>query len=802
MDKQYDFNINEKEIQDFWKKNQIFKFDESSDEELYSIDTPPPTVSGKMHIGHCFSYAQQDIVARYARLAGKNVFYPFGTDDNGLPTERLVEKLKGVRATKMARKDFIELCKDTLQEILPDFVGDWKKLGMSCDFDLYYSTIDDNSRKISQASFIDLYEKNRAYQLEAPVVWCPNCQTAIAQVEMEDSKSESRFCDIVFKLENGEDLIISTTRPELLSSCAAIFVHPEDKRYSDKVGRKAKVPLFNHEVPILQDPRAQIDKGTGAVMCCTFGDSTDIEWYKAHKLPLILSIDKAGRMTDAAGKYKGLTTKEARAQIISDLEDAGLKVGEKKITHDVNVHERCKTEVEIINSKQWFIRYLDLKNRFLQAKDELIWYPDFMKSRLENWIKGLQWDWCISRQRFFGVPFPVWYCDDCKEIKLAEKEDLPVDPISDKPKTPCAKCGGSNFTPEYDVLDTWATSSLTPQIAISLVGNEQLKEKLFPMTLRPQAHDIISFWLFNTLAKAVMQEDKNPWKNVMISGWVLDPQGRKMSKSLGNVIEPEKVRDSFGADAIRYWACGASLGQDISYTEEEVRVGKKTVLKLWNAARFCKLQFDVNDFKPSGLKSNFIEDEWIEAKRILAGNEFVGHMENYQLAHARDVLDKFFFEDFADNYLEIIKERIYGNDPKSKESALETIYKCLLAIIALYGTIVPHVAEKIFQTVFAKTRSEKSVCLLKYSDLDLAFKNTSRTIEGEMEDIKLIISEIRKYKSERQLSMKSPINEIIVEAEDDYQKYFVLLKNVSNAKNVKLGRGDTKITDKIKIKIS
>jgi len=645
LDKNYNFKEREEHWKKYWQEHKTYAFDVESSKEIYSIDTPPPTVSGKMHIGHAYSYTQQDIIARYQRMTGKNVFYPFGTDDNGLPTERLVEKLKGVKATKMERSEFIDLCKNILKEILPDFIEDWKKIGVSCDFNLYYSTIDDNSRKISQQSFIDLYNDNRAYQLEAPVVWCPTCQTAISQVEMEDEEHESKFCDIVFKVDD-KDLIISTTRPELLSSCAAIFVNPEDKRYTDVVGKKATVPLFNHEVPIMTDKRAQIDKGTGAVMCCTFGDSVDIEWYKAHKLPLVMSIDKTGHMTDKAGKYKGIAAKEAREAIITDLEAAGLKVAEKNIKHALNVHERCKTPVEIIESKQWFIKYLDLKEQFKEAGSKLDWHPKFMNSRLVNWIDGLQWDWCISRQRFFGVPFPVWYCKECGETKLADKEQLPVDPISDKPTSPC-KCGSTGFKPELDVLDTWATSSLTPQIAASLVSNDDTRAKLFPMSLRPQAHDIISFWLFNTLAKSMMHENKAPWRVVMISGWVLDPKGRKMSKSLGNVVEPKDVLDNFGADAIRYWAAGGSLGQDISYTEEEIKVGKRTVTKLWNASSFAlshlnDFRYD-SDFDPAKLQD---EDRWILNELNNTTKSYREAFEKYEYSKAREGITKFFWDKF------------------------------------------------------------------------------------------------------------------------------------------------------------
>lgn len=780
LDKNYNFKGREECWSKHWQDEGIYKFDPESVKEIFSIDTPPPTVSGKMHIGHSSSYAQQDFIARYQRMTGKNVFYPFGTDDNGLPTERLVEKLKGVKATKMERSEFIDLCKATLKEILPEFIQDWKKLGISSDFGLYYSTIDDNSRKISQQSFIDLYNKERAYQLEAPVVWCPTCQTAISQVEMEDEEHETRFCDIIFKVDN-KDLVISTTRPELLSSCAAIFVNADDKRYTDIVGKKATVPLFNHEVPILTDRRAQIDKGTGAVMCCTFGDSTDIEWYKAHKLPLVLSIDETGHMTDKAGKYQGMTAKEAREAIITDLESAGLKTGEKKITHSLNVHERCKTPVEIINSKQWFIKYLDLKDEFLKAGMNLAWHPDFMKSRLKNWIEGLQWDWCISRQRFFGVPFPVWHCEKCGEVKLADSDSLPVDPTSSNPTSPC-KCGSNDFRPELDVLDTWATSSLTPQIASSLVAGKIDKDKLFPMSLRPQAHDIISFWLFNTLAKSMMHEGKAPWADVMISGWVLDPQGRKMSKSLGNVVEPQAVLDNFGADAIRFWASGNSLGQDNSYTEEEIKVGKRTVTKLWNACGFALAQLD--DFKyDADLDVSKLEDadRWILGELNTAISEYRKAFDKYEYNKAREIISKFFWDKYCDNYIEFIKYRLYSeSNNESNYAARWTLHTVVENILKMFAPIMPFVTEEIYSAYFAKLDNVASIHNTLLPDFDEKYVFESESFAKVLE----IVASVRKYRSENSLSFKKEIEKITISDKEKenlskYEEFILKSLNIS-----------------------
>ena len=556
LPKDYDFRQSEEKWQKFWEDEGVFKFDPDSEKPIFSIDTPPPTVSGKMHLGHSFSYSQQDFVARFKRMRGFEVFYPFGTDDNGLATIRLVEKTKGVKGAEMGRKEFIALVLDTLKEIRPTYVREWKRIGMSCDWFIYYTTIDDHCRRISQKSFIDLYNAGRIYRKRTPFMWCPECRTSIAQVELRDEEKESRFVYMRFDTSIGEQITIATTRPELLPACVMVHVHPQDERYKKFIGAKAMIPFFNREVDIIANTDVDPAFGSGAVYHCTFGDMDDVEGMEKFKIDPIEIMGKDGRLNEKAWKYQGMNSREARNAIIEDLKAENRIEKIEKISHAVNVHERCGTEIEILMTEQWFIRYLDLKRKFLQAGKEMNWHPAFMRSRFDNWIKGLKWDWNISRQRSFGVPIPVWFCEKCGEISLPDESALPVDPTVDKPAHAC-KCGSHSFRGDPDVLDTWATSSMSPQITASLFP--QAYAKIYPMSLRPQAHDIITFWLFNTVVKSQMHNDVNPWKDIMISGWALDPHGKKMSKSKGNVIEPQTLTEKYGADALRFWAAGSKL---------------------------------------------------------------------------------------------------------------------------------------------------------------------------------------------------------------------------------------------------
>lgn len=772
MDLTLQYNAQEAEVkwQKYWEEKGIFKFQPDLKKEFYSVDTPPPTISGKMHLGHSFSYSQQDFIVRYQRMKGKCVFYPFGTDNNGVATERLVEKMKNVRAKSMSREDFWKLCSETVEkELKPQYVNDMKRLGLSCDFNLFYDTINKHSQKISQRSFIDLYKKGREYRKDAPTMWCPQCETGISQVECQDKVLDSFFNDIVFKVEcekNGEkeNLIIATTRPELLPACVAIFYHPEDKRYQKYKGKIAKVPLMDFEVPILADERADPEKGTGIVMCCTFGDQTDMEWQKAHNLPIKMALSENGRMTAITGKYTGLKIAEARKKIIEDLKAAGLLLSQKPIQHAVNVHERCGTEIEYLKSKQWFIKYLDLKEDMLQWGAELNWYPAHMKVRYDNWVKGLQWDWMISRQRFFGVPFPVWYCKKCDEVILAEEKQLPVDPLKDQPLVKkCPKCGGSEFIPEKDVLDTWATSSLTPNIATELIANKEIQKKIYPMSLRPQAHDIITFWLFNTVVKARLHYGANPWKDVVISGHAQDPHGKKMSKSKGNVVEPQIMIAKFSADALRFWSAGSKLGDDLPFQEKDLVTGMKFTNKLWNSSKFALMHLE--DYQPSKVTEVF--DHWLLSKLhkvILASTE---SFDKYEYSRTKSEVEQFFWHTLCDFYMEIIKDRMYNASIRgvgARASAQEALYQANLAVLKMMAPIMPHITEEVYQLYFAQKEKCESVHVSSWPKYDPKMINEKAELVGDMGVD--IIGTVRKYRSSQQMSMKEQLAEVVLVSEE------------------------------------
>jgi len=802
LPKKYKPKESEEKWQKYWEKNNIYKFDkDDTKRELYIIDTPPPTVSGAMHLGHAFSYTQMDIIARYQRMKGRNVFYPFGTDDNGLATERLIERMNKVRSVNMKRSEFIKLCLSTLNKIRPDFVQDWKNLGMSCDFSLFYSTINDHCRKISQNSFLKLYKDGREYRKEAPSIWCPECQTAIAQVELEDKEFKSTFNDIVFKVEGEKDLIIATTRPELLGSCVAVFVHPDDKRYKKYVGKKAKVPVFNHEVPILFDKRADPEKGTGAVMCCTFGDQTDIEWYKAHNLPLRMSIGKDGRMLVKG--YEGLKTKEAKEKIIEEMKKKALLKKQEPIKHMVNVHERCGTPIEILNTKQWFIKYLDLKDQFLVNGSEMKWHPDHMRSRLDNWINGLQWDWCISRQRHFGIPFPVWYCAKCDAEILAKEKDLPVDPLEDKPSIKkCPECGHDKFIAEKDVMDTWATSSLTPELAGELIKGSKNHKKIYPMDLRPQAHDIITFWLFNTMVKSQLHHKRNPWKHITISGWALDPKGKKMSKSKGNVIHPQKMIELYNADALRFWAAGSKLGDDLPFQEKDLITGKKTVVKLWNASKFGLMHLE--DFKKYGDIE--VMDRWLITKLHRLIKTATDYFETYEYSKAKQETEIFFWQIFCDNYLEIAKDRLYNPDKYHKgarASAQFALYEAILNILKLFAPVMPYITEEIYHLYFAEEEKLKSIHNSSWPVYDE--KMIDNTAEQAGDYLVDIVRVVRKFKSDKALSLKAEVKELVIECDDKTRKKIELvlkdLAAVTNSKDIIFGKGNLEAGKDIKIKV-
>ncbi len=790
LPKKYNSKESEQKWSEYWEKNKLFAFKPGT--KVYSIDTPPPTISGTIHIGHAFSYSQAEFIARYKRMKGFSVFYPFGFDDNGLPTEKFVEKKRKIKANKMDRNEFIKICLEETKKVEEEYKQVWKSLGISCDWDLFYSTISPEVRKISQLSFIELFEQGREYRKEAPTIWCPECHTAISQVELEDKEFDSIFNDIFFELENGKKIVISTTRPELIPACVAIIVNPEDEKNKGLIGKKVKVPLMDYLVEVIGDKRADPNKGSGIVMNCTFGDQMDMEWWKAYNLPLRIIIDKNGKLNEKAGKFQGMKLLEARKAILAELKEKNLLKEQRPIKHSVNVHERCGTQIEFLVTKQWFIKYLDLKEDFLKAGKEINWFPEYMKHRFDNWIKGLQWDWCISRQRFYGIPFPVWYCKKCGEIMLAEKKDLPIDPLKDVPKKKC-KCGSNEFIPEKDILDTWATSSLTPLINAKWQGKGKYEKKVFPMDLRPQAHDIITFWAFNTVVKSLLHEKKVPWKDIMISGWGLDSKGKKMSKSKGNVVTPKEIIERFSADALRYWASTINLGNDASFQEKDVQTGQKLITKLWNASKFSLMNLEgFNGIKPKKLE---LMDEWLLHKFNLVAEKMNAHYDKYEYGKAKTELELFFWNDFADNYLEIIKDRIYNADKRgsnAKASAQFTLETVLLGILKGFAPIMPFISEEIYQLYFAKKEKQKSIHISSFPEPKKEFVSEKSFTAGE-KTIE-VISLVRKFKAEKQVSLKTEI-ELTLEKEKIKEIGNVLddLKAVCNAKEIKEGKFEIKL---------
>lgn len=805
LPKNYDPKEAEPRWQKRWEKYNVYKADVNTKKKVFSIDTPPPTVSGRMHLGHAFSFSQQDFIARYKRMRGYEVYYPFGTDDNGLATEKLVQKEKKVNAAHMEREAFIKLCLDFLKEERPRFVQDWKNIGMSCDFDLVYSTIDDYSRKISQNSFLELAKEGLVYRKEAPVMWDTMFQTAIAQAELVDVEKKSFFNDIIFTAEDGKQLIIGTTRPEMLGACVALFAHPEDKRYKKYFGKHAYSPLYKAKVAILPDEKADPEKGTGMVMCCTFGDQTDIEWYKKHNLPLKMIITRDGKMDQAAGKYAGMKIEEARKEIIEDLKKSGLLVKQREITHTVNVGERSGQPVEIINSKQWYVHYLDQKERFLQDAEKLKWHPQHMKHRLDNWIKGLNWDWSVSRQRKFGVPIPVWY-DQQGKAYYADEKQLPVDPLKDRP---LSAPKGIELTPETDVFDTWFTSASSPFLAINLAEGKPIHPTLFPMSLRPQAHDIINFWLFYTMAKTQLLHGVNPWAEVAISGFVLDPKGEKMSKSKGNVIAPQEVIHKFSADAIRFWAATSRLGEDLPYQEKDVLTGQKFVTKLWNASKFALMHLE--DYKNEKGKDHGtvtpVFDRWLLSKLHKVIKESTDSFEHHDYAKTKSEVENFFWHTFCDNYMEIVKDRLYNPDVRGTEerkSAQQALYATLSSILKMIAPIMPHITEEIYGLYFAEKEGKESIHLSSWPESNQNLIDEKIELSGDLGVD--IINAVRKYKSEQQLSMKEGFTRLIL-GNDDLEFHQMIksmeadLKAVLNVKEIVFVGKTSLESDKFNIKI-
>lgn len=774
--KKYKAKESEKKWQEFWQEKGIYKFDPESKQPIYSIDTPPPTVNGKIHIGHIFSYSQAEVMARYKRMKGFNVFYPFGFDDNGLPTERLVEKTHGLKAHETTREHFTELCLAETNKLEKQFKELFISAGFSCDWNHEYSTISPKAQKVSQKSFLDLYKKKKVYFSKAPALWCTECQTAIAQAELETKEIPSVFNYLKFKIDGTENeyVEIATTRPELLAACQCIFIHPDDQKNRHLLDKRIQVPLFNFTVPVLEDDKVELGKGSGVVMCCTFGDLTDLEWYKKHKLQYKEAILPDGTMSTLCGKYAGMKSIDARKEMINDLIEQGYMLKQEKIDHNVATHERCGTPMEITIKNQWFIDILSNKQQYLDAGEQINWYPPHMKGRYDNWVENLEWDWCISRQRYFGVPFPVWYCKACGEVIVPEVSELPVNPLKDSPNHKC-KCGCDDFIPEQDIMDTWATSSVTPLINVEWDDDIKFRSDMLPMGMRPNAHDIIRTWDFYTIVKSLYHTGKIPWNDVMISGHVMASKGEKISKKKGNSsMEPAELIDTVSADAVRLWTSSGSLGNDIVYSEEEFRNANKLINKIWNAAKFVVMQLEGFEKKDDNGNTVILHpfdkdekvdlmymDNWIIVSFNRMLKRFENYLEKYELGLAIVELEKFFWS-YCDDYIEIIKNRVYKPEiygESARKSGLFAAYYTLLGMIKCFAIYIPHVTEEIYQGYFVN--NEDAISIHKTIIDTIPHNSAFSADEYQVGDIALkIISELRRYKSENNLSLKSIISSV------------------------------------------
>jgi valyl-tRNA synthetase len=721
-----------------WDAEGTYRFDRSrTRQEVYSIDTPPPTVSGSLHVGHVFSYTHTDVIARFQRMRGKAVFYPMGWDDNGLPTERRVQNYYGVRcdpslpydpsftppatpgkqAVSVSRPNFIELCTKLTAEDERAFEGLWRHLGLSVDWSHTYATIDTRAQRVSQAAFLRLLHRGVAYQLEAPTLWDVDFRTAVAQAELEDREQPGAYHRIRFGRTGGGFVEIDTTRPELIPACVALVAHPDDERYRPLFGTEVTTPLFTVAVPVKAHTLADPGKGSGIAMICTFGDLTDVTWWRELLLPVRAVVQPNGALRPVAWGSPGwesrdaaraqaaydqlanLSAVKARARVVELLRESGDLVGEPRpITHPVKFFEKGDRPLEIITSRQWFLKTIELRDQLLARGRELEWHPEYMRHRYENWVNGLAGDWCVSRQRFFGVPFPVWYpiradgTVDYETRIVPEEARLPIDPSTDVPDgyTQSQRNQPDGFAGDPDIMDTWATSSLTPQVAGGWLTDTDLFARVFPMDLRPQAHDIIRTWLFSTVLRANLEHDSLPWKHAAISGWVLDPDRKKMSKSKGNVVTPMALLEEHGSDGVRYWAASGRPGTDTAFEPGQMKVGRRLAIKILNAAKFALMQAS-----PRGAITEPLDRGMLTALSRLIRNS-TAEFEAYDYARVLEQTERFFWS-FCDDYLELVKARRYGDfTAEGAASANSAMLVALSALLRLFAPFLPFVSEEVW----------------------------------------------------------------------------------------------------------
>ncbi len=747
---QYDSASIEKRWQDMWDSEAVYRFDPKSDKPVFSIDNPPRYTSGPLHLGHATGYSLIDFAARFRRMRGYNVFFPLCFDVNGTPIEVKVEKKHHITKLDTPRQEYRRLCEEYANGFIAQMTEDFKMLGESMDPSIYYQTDAPYYRKITQLSFVNLFRRGLVYKANFPVNWCPGCMTALADAEVEYRDNVNKLNYIKFMVaDSGKEddyVLVATTRPELLCTCKVVAVHPDDKEKAHLIGKELITPLYGRRVKVISDPAVKLDYGTGNVMICTIGDKDDLMWVMKYHLPMEKGIDESGKMTELSGKYAGMPVLEAREAAIEDLRAAGLLVKQEDNPQQVSICWRCHTPIEFLQVPQWFLKTTSFKDAILKRADEIGWHPEFMKTRLRDWTNSLEWDWVLSRQRVFATPIPIWECESCGHAICATEEQCYVDPVFDAPPVEkCPKCGGKLIGCP-DVFDTWMDSSGSSLYNTFWGRDEELHKKLFPMSLRPQSHDIIRTWAFYSILRAEQIEESIPWKDIMIHGFIMAPDGTPMHSSIGNVIDPIPILKNYGADALRYYAATCSLGIDHAFREKDVIRGRKLCNKVFNLGQFVRRFFDG---VPESMPELRTSDRWIISKFSKVLESVTDSLYQYQFDKAMREVEGFIWHEFADNYVEMVKAR---NDPAVKY----TLYNVFLGCIKMLAPFMPHVTEDVYQEHFKAIDGCRSVHLTSWPKPIL----TDDDAEASGEVLKSVLAEIRAWKGERKIPLNAELSMI------------------------------------------
>lgn len=763
----YDQLALEKKWQDYWDEKKIYRYDPESDKPVYSIDNPPRYASGSLHAGHAVHYTHIDFAARFHRMTGHNVIFPLCFDVNGIPIEERVERLHGVSPRDIGRQEFNKLCGEFADKNIKGMTQQFRMLGESMDDTYYYQTNAPNYRRLTQISFIKLYHRGLMYRGEFPINWCPRCQTALADAECEYIDRKTKLNYIKFRLAENPDehVLVATTRPELLSTCQIVAVHPEDENKKHLVGKKLLTPIFNKKVEVIADDKVDPDFGTGVVMICTIGDKDDLEWVYRYKLPVEKGIDEVGNLTELAGKYEGMSAMDGRHAILHDMEDSGLLVKQEDLEQSVGGCWRCKTPLEFLVKEQWFLKTTLFKEKVWEAANKMDWYPEFMKIRLKEWIDSLEWDWVISRQRFFATPIPVWECENGHVIP-AEEGQCYVDPTIDTPPVhSCPECDSTTFTGCEDVFDTWMDSSISPLFLARWQQEQEYPgdfEKLFPISLRPQAHDIIRTWAFYTILRSHLLTEQPPFREIMMDGFILSEDGTPMHTSLGNVIDPIKVLDEYGADALRYYAATCSLGMDNAFRFKDIKRGQRLLRKLWNIQMFIGSALKRSGQNMEDIRALSAEeigtdlatvDRWILSRFSTVVKKAKEHMGVFQFDRAMKEIENFMWHEFADNYIEMVKQRIYS---RQDTAAAFTLYTIGYGLIRALATYFPHITEEIFHVQYQEFEGGDTIHLKDFPEPVIE----DAAAEDIGSGVKDIIVGIRSWKSESGLPLNTEIETV------------------------------------------